>query len=541
MTLLKKQILVSVLFFLLPLMSVGQKSKISLFLCDSEGFSKINEDSCCNVGVNCCRTIPSKFDFIFESGCFPKGKNQNSITAQYITIYDERDGRISYLKLKKSALQRTKKSSKKKEVPNNSSSNAKGDSPCSKDTCKAAFEYVEVMKKLIPKSDHEMLVIIISKDDNFVVEADGEQYFLEHQDAFKENLENLGTKQEDVDRSNNKIEENSSDAKALGTLEDAVVFLNRRHTKIAVFQDRYYADLTCLRYSIMNEFGLPNFVSNSIHVDSLVKEATILKLSLSELKNLNEKDLVIINSIEKSYLSLILKQIDRFKVFYHQVRIPNQDIFKLEVTTQGEKKTDVFNRTFKTRGGFKIDFSTGVFLTGLSIPEYVVQKHSFKYKPAIFGLDSLGNIDTTYSSSLRDTSGHMIHIKDPIANYGVGLLAHAYVRTGTFFNVGLSTGVLVNNVGVQILIGASTMFSVKKSRLSLTGGVVIGQKKVISPTAAPYLRDENSPSDGTVYNLPTEVPAFFEPTDIPTLVQWNCSWFFGLTYNFGSVSIPIKP
>lgn len=518
MSLLKNYLFTGIALFLLPWASFGQKLDVNLFLCDSESLFKAKEDSCCSVGVNCCRTIPSKFDFIFESSCFPKGKKHNAITAKYITIYDERDGTISYLKLRKSL--------------------------CSKDTCKSAFEYVEVMKQIVPIANHEMLVIIISKDDDFTVEANGEQYFLEHQEDFEKSLGNskgveINSKQMSEDSVGSfLLEEDTNNLDTLNALEDAVVFLNKRHTEVHVFQDRYYTNLTCLRYSIMREFGISNFISDSIHIDSLVKEAELLKLLLSQTYT-SEEAQGVLSSIEKSYLYLISKQLNRLKVFYKQVRVPNQDVFKLEVT-QAEKKKEIFNRTFSTRGGFKIDFSTGIFLTGLSVPEYVVQKHSFKYKPATFGLDSLGNIDTTYATGLRDTSGHMIHVKDPIANYGVGFLAHAYVRTGTFINVGLSTGVLVNNVGVQILIGGSTMFNIKKTRLSLTGGVVIGQKKTISPTAAPFLRGETPPADGTVYDLPTDVPAFFEPTDVPTFVKWECSWFFGLTYNFGSIPIPKK-
>lgn len=551
MSLLKNYLFTGIALFLLPWASFGQKLDVNLFLCDSESLFKAKEDSCCSVGVNCCRTIPSKFDFIFESSCFPKGKEHNAITAKYITIYDERDGTISYLKLRKpldkegtkcNKCAKKKKKDKKTRQQDTSAikTENKKEKYCSKDTCKSAFEYVEVMKQIAPIANHEMLVIIISKDDNFTVEANGEQYFLEHQGDFEKSLGGSNNiKTTDVGRQETSDSGNrTQNLDTLNALEDAVVFLNKRHTEVHVFQDRYYTDLTCLRYSIMREFDIPNFISDSIHIDYLVKEAELLKLLLSQTYT-SEEAQGVLSSIEKSYLYLISKQLNRLKVFYKQVRVPNQDVFKLEVT-QAEKKKEIFNRTFSTRGGFKIDFSTGIFLTGLSVPEYVVQKHSFKYKPATFGLDSLGNIDTTYATGLRDTSGHMIHVKDPIANYGVGFLAHAYVRTGTFINVGLSTGVLVNNVGVQILIGGSTMFNIKKTRLSLTGGVVIGQKKTISPTAAPFLRGETPPADGTVYDLPTDVPAFFEPTDVPTFVKWECSWFFGLTYNFGSIPIPKK-
>lgn len=527
---------------------VTMKPTINLFLCDPESLSEAKEDDCCNIGVNCCRTIPSKFDFIFESPCYPKKGKQNAITAKYITIYDERDGTISYLKLRKSVNKgapKCKKCTKKEKGSSNSETKKKKEMLCSKDTCKSAFEYVEVMKQIIPIANREMLVIIISKDDNFTVEANGEQYFLEYQDGFKKNLETLANKEKERTAKDNKAnfegpterEQEITQLEKLKALNQATALLNGRHAGVDVFQDQYHADLMCLRYRIMSEFNIPNFVNDSIQIDSLVAEAKLLRLELSKIDS-TKNGLLVIKSIEKSYLNLISKQINRFKVFYNQVRIPDQDVFKLEVT-QVDKKKNVFNRSFRTRGGFKIDFSTGIFLTGLSVPEYVVQKHSFKYKPATFGLDSLGNIDTTYASRLRDTSGHRIHVKDPIANYGVGLLAHAYVRTGTFINIGISTGILVNNIGVQILIGGSTMFNIKKTRLSLTGGVVIGQKKTISPTAKPYLQSDNPDADGTVYDLPTDVPAFFEPTDVPTFVKWKCSWFFGLTYNFGSVSVPI--
>ncbi|BDS10442.1 esterase-like activity of phytase family protein [Aureispira anguillae] len=544
----------------------GIKSSSNLFLCSDfladENLQK--KGSCCPLNIKCCDTIPNKFNWVFQANCMAYlEKNNNAITPKYITVYDKRDGTLSYLKLKRKKEQKKKKKKKKEEnkdqepkPKNNNNNSTDKKKECTNNNCKAFnFEYVKPKKVIFPIAGREMLFVVIEEDESINLEVGSEQYFLEYESAFKTIIESGGkpapasdatpkakSKASDVgDDKAELVEEKESRTQLdkLAILREALATLNKHHHAKVIISQQYYDDLFCLRFSIMEEFGTGNFIKDSVSRANLIIEAKQLETELLKVfsDNPTPKALFLIGAIKVAYLEFALKQLEGYKTYFRQITIPDEDVFKFTLKKgEGNAIKNILSRSFRVSGGFKIDFSAGVFLSGLSTREYVVQTHHYKYKTASFSVNSSGGIDTTYTGQLRDTSGYKIHIKDPKMNYGVGLLSHAYFRTGLHSNFALSTGLLVNDVGVQILVGGSLLLNIKNSRLSLTSGLVIGQRRIISPTAEPYLWDETE-KDGSVYDLPGEVPVLYNVTDVPTFVQWNCSWFFGLTYNFSSISI----
>jgi hypothetical protein len=511
--------------------SKGLKEAVStpeMYLCFSDSGKNCYSLKRFLCDKNCFRK-PNKYNSVFNKNCsFIDSRSGKAITARYIAVYDKSDMSWTYLKLK----------------------NARGK------------EYIKIKKHIQPKANDEMYLMVIAKDSGYSFQTESEDFFLEYEESFAKSIENTILKKDSVKNEADSTSQPgaTTDAtKGLGTdvqnelvhklisAEDALSILLSRYASMTMIEENYYSDLNCFRAKMRSNLGIRLFAFyDSITQRKLIEEAELLFKEIDSLiktkgiqellKNLNKINIA--SSIKFQYYLFISKQINAYKLYATQIQIPDKDLFRITIEQKNATGAvaETFKREFRVSSGFKIDFSAGGFLTGLSTPEFVAEEHFFKYKEATFAVNPNGTIDTTFTGNINDTTGKLVHSKNPRMNYAAGVLCHAYVRTGTFANAGLATGFLINNDGFQILAGGSVMFSIKKSRFAVSGGIAWGKQKTLSPTFENSVWQDNY-RDGTLYNTAGELPKFSEISDVTTYYKWRTSWFFSLTYNFRSVNI----
>lgn len=232
----------------------------------------------------------------------------------------------------------------------------------------------------------------------------------------------------------------------------------------------------------------------------------------------------------KVLLKNIASNLNKILQFNHSyilpVQIENADlsIFTFHSFKRG-KKTGDFKYTFFNKGGFKIDFSSGLFAHGLIDKKYA------------FG-NSRTKIDTTHSYiPVWDKVNNLTVMKDSISgftarserqifrgsgenfNIGLGVLLHAYTRWGKRINGGISIGGIIDNQSTIKYTGGVSLLLGREQRLILTGGVALGKiKKLIDG-----LKESEWISPGTSQTAPT------------TELKWSSGWFVGVTYNLGTL------
>lgn len=176
---------------------------------------------------------------------------------------------------------------------------------------------------------------------------------------------------------------------------------------------------------------------------------------------------------------------------------PNSDELLITIVAKpnnnyGKTSDDLkFEIPFLVKGGFKIDFSTGIFLSNISDKKYFNRPN--------FVNDSI--------------KGYYLVKEDnnPIS-YGIAGYMHAYWRNARNINVGLTLGVGIDqNTQVKMMPGFSLILG-RKERFIFNGGVVIGKCKELS-----IIQNETH-----LYNISTE-PIYSEP--------YKIGWFGGISYN----------
>ncbi len=170
------------------------------------------------------------------------------------------------------------------------------------------------------------------------------------------------------------------------------------------------------------------------------------------------------------------------------------------LTCKGYDKL-VIEETYRTKGGIKIDFSSGVFFN--------------------FGSDDFLGRDIYYKN-LSDTEAR-IESKDGggRALLSIGALMHIYKRSGTNFNWGISPGLSTTTAfdGLNFHLGPTFLFG-KKERIVITAGITFREAEIL----------DKSYSYNTTY-LKSELPE-----SPPTIKVFPISGgFLSVTYNLSSL------
>lgn len=266
-------------------------------------------------------------------------------------------------------------------------------------------------------------------------------------------------------------------------------------------QEDYLAVANIIKYysDIINEIKIKAPILKGVLMDAAHKERksdteqqeaidTILKYTnKTELSNMPQKIASLYGSINTEKFTV--------RAF---IAKPDADDLTLTVTA---KPNPIFNKSsdeikieipFLVRGGLKIDFSTGIFLSNIADRKYVNKPNYVK--DSIIG----------YNFVKED--------KKPIS-YGIAGYMHAYWRFASNLNASLTLGLGIDqNTQVKIMPGISFILG-RKERFVINIGGVVGKIKELS-----NVQDENH-----VYKVSTE-PIYSEP--------YKTGGFVGISYNF---------
>jgi len=275
-------------------------------------------------------------------------------------------------------------------------------------------------------------------------------------------------------------------------------------------------------------------IANSQETELINKKASTLTKNLENIYDKDDR----IGSIGAKYSLLLTRAITGYIEYGFQFTVPNKDEFTLSLKdTKRDTAMTIFKKTINVSGGFKIDFSSGFILHGLSDYEYSLRAQNFNYKESTFKIDTLGNIDTSFTGSIKSVTGNFYDESNKNFSYALGVLVHGYPRTGRALNVGFTSGLLLDDDRFRFLIGGSLLFKSNTSRITLSGGAILGTIKRIDPQYTRFRWDEKLNSTN-LYNSLDEIPhEYTDITTFPTIEKMEVSWFLGLTYNFASMNI----
>ncbi len=158
----------------------------------------------------------------------------------------------------------------------------------------------------------------------------------------------------------------------------------------------------------------------------------------------------------------------------------------------------VILETVKTKGGLKVDFSSGVFFNGGN-DDFLGREIQYRQVS-----------DENSIIEARDGGDRLL--------LSIGALMHIYQRNAKKFNWAISPGLSTNSGfdGLNFHLGLSAIFGYK-NRLVLTGGLTLREAVIL---------DNN-------YEYDTEYSTTELPESPPTIKVFpKAGWFFSLTYNF---------
>jgi len=233
--------------------------------------------------------------------------------------------------------------------------------------------------------------------------------------------------------------------------------------------------------------------------------------------NSNYKDLL--TSITSYYLQLLsfMKNFD----YIHEANstmnftlstsnnLTNVDLIRYNVERDDKltngKQTYVYDVWLK--GGLKVDFSAGIFGTGLIDAQYS--------KLQLLRPDSSLVTGDTFAIKKQDAGS---------LSFAFGGMVNIYPRLGAnWLTAGLSVGVVYsNNQKLQFLLGGGLHFG-KTERLILHGGVAVGVVKRIDLSAFPSYYDNKNAQ----YIVRGDMSAF----NIPVTDKFIAKPFIGISYN----------
>lgn len=185
-----------------------------------------------------------------------------------------------------------------------------------------------------------------------------------------------------------------------------------------------------------------------------------------------------------------------------------QDEVQIEIKVSAEnrlvcdipaKKT--YAATYRTKGGWKLDFSTGVFVNGGN-SDFLGREWYYKEV-----------VTDTVTVNYKDGGKRLL--------LSVGALMHLYFRSGKKVNFAISPGLSTTTAfnGLNFHLGGSVIFG-GENRFVLTAGLVLREVKILD-------RDYT-------YNTRYEKKAV--PAEVPTIKVFpKAGWFFGLTYNWSKL------
>jgi len=386
------------------------------------------------------------------------------------------------------------------------------------------FQFASIRTKMCPSVNNILAVSVIApRDSMIVIDSNYTNYFLDSAAKVQGAFTAAGSGKIAIEKGANKDSLNSSkDSQNILTrqtvaLRNDLVYFNNYYQNLNFIQEKYKAQLACIQVKISEVYRLQNIPKSGTELVADI-DAVLMKN-----KQFLEQYSFIICSLLKQIgaeYDTALNRKGKYRVFTKLFQIPNADEISIGIKT---KSTTLYRHNFLIRNGWKIDFSTGVFVNGLNSVDYSLTSTRYKVR-------------TNPTDSLRDTTGNFIQKNKHRLNYNTGFLVHVYKRSGSYINQGIVAGVNFNNSEFNLLLGGSIMFRMGNARFSFVGGFAFGREKTLDANHRQYELDGKPPADSQFFV--SQVPRFLPDANISTYDSFKTSWFFGISYNFASIKFP---
>jgi len=238
------------------------------------------------------------------------------------------------------------------------------------------------------------------------------------------------------------------------------------------------------------------YKSQKDSVNSVIKKAYDLVSAMEKFRNEN-KIQALVNNYRIINEGNFTFQTDTLRVSRDEVTLKISVSPVKELVCEGIEGL-IVNETYRTKGGWKVDFSAGLLLNGGSTD---FLGNEFQYNAVT---------DSTVSIQRKNGGGGSL--------LSVGAFMHIYRRSGTNFNVAISPGLSTTTSfdGLNFHLGGSAIIG-RQERLVITLGATAREVKVLDThyrEDVPYLKSDLPNSPPTVKVFP------------------KFGWFLGLTYNW---------
>lgn len=433
----------------------------------------------------------SKNDFPFSlKNCFTQ-KRKRKLPGEYLLLYDYRRG--DYYPLKK-------KFGKKTDLLDKEEQNA----------CDGEYvEYYKLKSSMFfsPPAGSQLKVELMNYNDTLPLNLDVtyRDNFLEAEQSFQTTLNAFqqgGTKAT-TDTSGEDIEQQNFSEKQINSLKSLLAKLNQElcHYNSNFLYNSLTSDLHQQNVEVIMQRIRDIF---KVSDDDLVKGIRILFEDVADVQG------------DVRRFEFLFKRLNNFQsIVYTAFRVRNRDNIILQF--KNDRGRVLKEEELRISNGLKVDFSTGVFLTGL-------KDEAFKFKDTTLTYIARGD------SILRDTSGSFIRREySSRRKIGFGILAHVYPRLSSNYNLGISTGFSVNTeTEINLLAGLSLMLGSER-RMVISGGFIWGKANRLSRTVYEGLNRKDA-------TIATSAPVFYTASDnvVPVVNDWQRSWFLGVSYNFSA-------
>jgi hypothetical protein len=411
-----------------------------------------------------------------------------------------------------------------------------------------------------PEANSQLIIVVKGIDTvDYEMSLNGESFFLENEKDFKKAMgaESSDTAIKAIPKPDTvKAEKDSSQApeqheqgsvskekkfkSKLLALDKVLESFNAKYASIDFLQAQYASDLLQLQENI--KCCLQITLGDDVAMDEAVR--LYIKHNLDS-AYYSEFDQMVVNVI-KQY-KLALNKTTHRKLFILSKQVPDEDRVKLSIKPV-KKDAKLIDYNLWVKGGYKIDFSSGIFLTGIKSTEYVLQEFNFAYRESrdsVVVNNGVAKDTLLYTGRVNSTSGNFIARNENKVSYMAGFFAHVYRRSGRAFNWGGGLGFSINTNGQPyVMAGLSAMLhSASARRIALLFGVVGGRERTLSGTAQPYeVKQEylDHDNNSVIYGSIHEVPKFYntgKDLSVDVYDKFRISYFVGFSFNFGSFTL----
>ncbi|MBI1780587.1 MAG: hypothetical protein HYR66_04380 [Sphingobacteriales bacterium] len=439
-------------------------------------------------------------DFALKSQNCYVSKYKRKLPGEYILLYDFRKG--DYSPLKKIA----RKASKIK--PKNPCVGEDGKTPI--ENARVEFYRLKKSPFFSPSVGSQVKIELMNYLDTVPLNLDVtyRDNFLEEESRFSSLLNTFGVNEAKA----GKKQDTTSEKEPKTEQESAKSITDEQKNRLIQLNQELCYYLNHFKY---NSFTASFHEENLKTIEANIRSAFHIGDSISINDGLSE----IFGNDEtgKMYLKSVQNRFDRISglqsILFTAFKVKDRD--NIIIRFKDNKNQVRKEEELRISNGFKVDFSSGIFLTGLKDETYIFKDTSVSYTPS--------------GGDPRDTSGkYIIRENTSPRKLGFGILVHGYPRLSSNYNLGITTGLSINtNTEVNLMAGLSLMLGSVR-RIVFSGGFIWGKANRLSNSVKEgFFRKENTNTSAPVfYSTPNN--------EVPVVSDWYRSWFIGLSYNFTS-------